>query len=286
MCQAGGQDTEFRLAHVRAGVVWSVCTCCLVCQFVDSVCMFVAVVVALCAAFGYCSDNCNCYVTNYVRLRRSLVYSAVVCSRIKGARVNMYSGISSFCCWQCQCVDSVCMCVAVVVALCAAFVYCSDNCNCYVTNYVRLRRSLVYSTHHHHHVTQSSHSINAIGPAPLWSGRKREHCSIMFVTITHIPSLHKILVYSTVVCSRIKGARVNMYSGITSFCCWQCQCLLYWLPDTDLGGCVSLNEPPLAAFSFCFGMSWQGQGECNFCKVLLICVWFNFLVMLWLDWVT
>jgi hypothetical protein len=33
--------------------------------------------------------------------------------------------------------------------------------------------------HHHHHVTQSSHSINAIGPAPLWSGRKREHCSIM-----------------------------------------------------------------------------------------------------------
>jgi hypothetical protein len=46
---------------------------------------------------------------------------------------------------------------------------------------------------HHHHVTQSSHSINAIGPAPLWSGRKREHCSIMFATITHIPSLHKIL---------------------------------------------------------------------------------------------
>jgi hypothetical protein len=26
--------------------------------------------------------------------------------------------------------------------------------------------------HHHHHVTQSSHSINAIGPAPLWSGCK------------------------------------------------------------------------------------------------------------------
>jgi hypothetical protein len=46
---------------------------------------------------------------------------------------------------------------------------------------------------HHHHVTQSSHSINAIGPAPLWSGRKREHCSIMFATITHNPSLHKIL---------------------------------------------------------------------------------------------
>jgi hypothetical protein len=49
------------------------------------------------------------------------------------------------------------------------------------------------STHHHNHVTQSSHSINAIGPAPLWSGRKREHCSIMFATVTHIPSLHKIL---------------------------------------------------------------------------------------------
>jgi hypothetical protein len=32
---------------------------------------------------------------------------------------------------------------------------------------------------HHHHVTQSSHSINAIGPAPLWSGRKREHCHSM-----------------------------------------------------------------------------------------------------------
>jgi hypothetical protein len=45
--------------------------------------------------------------------------------------------------------------------------------------------------HHHHHVTQSSHSINAIGPAPLWSGRKREHYSIMFATITHIPSLRK-----------------------------------------------------------------------------------------------
>jgi hypothetical protein len=50
---------------------------------------------------------------------------------------------------------------------------------------------------HHHHVTQSSHSINAIGPVPLWSGRKREHCSIMFATITHIPSLHKILLEIT-----------------------------------------------------------------------------------------
>jgi hypothetical protein len=39
----------------------------------------------------------------------------------------------------------------------------------------------------------SSHSINAIGPAPLRSGNKREHCSIMFATIAHIPSLDKIL---------------------------------------------------------------------------------------------
>jgi hypothetical protein len=37
-----------------------------------------------------------------------------------------------------------------------------------------------------------SHSINAIGPAPHRGGRKREHRSIMFATITHIPSLHKI----------------------------------------------------------------------------------------------
>jgi hypothetical protein len=32
-----------------------------------------------------------------------------------------------------------------------------------------MSRIVVYH-HHHHHVTQSSHSINAIGPAPLWSG--------------------------------------------------------------------------------------------------------------------
>jgi hypothetical protein len=37
----------------------------------------------------------------------------------------------------------------------------------------------------------SSHSINAIGPAPLRSGNKREHCSRMFATISHIPSLNK-----------------------------------------------------------------------------------------------
>jgi hypothetical protein len=46
--------------------------------------------------------------------------------------------------------------------------------------------------HHHHQITKLSHSINAIGPAPHQGGRKREHRSIMFATITHIPSLHKI----------------------------------------------------------------------------------------------
>jgi hypothetical protein len=29
--------------------------------------------------------------------------------------------------------------------------------------------------HHHHQITKLSHSINAIGPAPHRSGRKREH---------------------------------------------------------------------------------------------------------------
>jgi hypothetical protein len=46
--------------------------------------------------------------------------------------------------------------------------------------------------HHHHQITKLSHSINAIGPAPHRSGKKREHPSIVFATITHIPSLHKI----------------------------------------------------------------------------------------------
>jgi hypothetical protein len=57
------------------------------------------------------------------------------------------------------------------------------------TSRVRPVSAVSASASHHHHVTQSSHSINAIGPAPLWSGRKRENCSIMFATITHIPSL-------------------------------------------------------------------------------------------------
>jgi hypothetical protein len=39
-------------------------------------------------------------------------------------------------------------------------------------------------THHHHQITKLSHSINAIGPAPHRSGRKREHRSIVFATIT------------------------------------------------------------------------------------------------------
>jgi hypothetical protein len=46
---------------------------------------------------------------------------------------------------------------------------------------------------HHHHVYQLSHSINAIDPAPHQSGSKREQCSRMFASITHIPSLHNIL---------------------------------------------------------------------------------------------
>jgi hypothetical protein len=46
--------------------------------------------------------------------------------------------------------------------------------------------------HHHHQITKLSHSINAIGPAPHRSGKKREHRSIVFATITHISSLHKI----------------------------------------------------------------------------------------------
>jgi hypothetical protein len=46
--------------------------------------------------------------------------------------------------------------------------------------------------HHHHQITKLSHSINAIGPAPHRGGRNREHRSIVFATITHIPSLHKI----------------------------------------------------------------------------------------------
>jgi hypothetical protein len=51
---------------------------------------------------------------------------------------------------------------------------------------------LPLSVHHHHQITKLSHSINAIGPAPHRGSRKREHHSIMFATITHIPSLHKI----------------------------------------------------------------------------------------------
>jgi hypothetical protein len=41
------------------------------------------------------------------------------------------------------------------------------------------------------------HSINAIGPAPHWRGRKREHRSIVFntkfATEAHITSVHKLL---------------------------------------------------------------------------------------------
>jgi hypothetical protein len=34
-----------------------------------------------------------------------------------------------------------------------------------------LAAMMAVNLYHHHHVTQSSHSINAIGPAPLWSGK-------------------------------------------------------------------------------------------------------------------
>jgi hypothetical protein len=57
------------------------------------------------------------------------------------------------------------------------------------------KRILLHRCHHHHHhhqITKLSHSINAIGPAPHRSGKNREHRSIVFATITHIPSLHKI----------------------------------------------------------------------------------------------
>jgi hypothetical protein len=57
----------------------------------------------------------------------------------------------------------------------------------------KARFHLVVINHHHHHqITKLSHGINAIGPAPHRSGRKRELRSIVFATITHIPSLHKI----------------------------------------------------------------------------------------------
>jgi hypothetical protein len=58
---------------------------------------------------------------------------------------------------------------------------------------VALSVSLTPEAHHHHHqFTKLSHSINAIAPAPHRGGIKREHRSIMFATIMHIPSLHKI----------------------------------------------------------------------------------------------
>jgi hypothetical protein len=42
-------------------------------------------------------------------------------------------------------------------------------------------------------IIPSSHSINAIGPAPLRSGNKRERCSRMLATIAHIPCLNQLL---------------------------------------------------------------------------------------------
>jgi hypothetical protein len=42
----------------------------------------------------------------------------------------------------------------------------------------------LFHVDHPHQITSLSHSINAIGPAPHWGGRKREHRSIVFATIT------------------------------------------------------------------------------------------------------
>eukprot|EP00882_Tetradesmus_deserticola_P012332 GHRQ01013071.1.p1 GENE.GHRQ01013071.1~~GHRQ01013071.1.p1 ORF type:complete len:227 (+),score=73.24 GHRQ01013071.1:1075-1755(+) len=47
-------------------------------------------------------------------------------------------------------------------------------------------RKSVTAWFHHRHVTRSSHSINAIGPAPHRSGRKWGHCSVMSAIFTHI----------------------------------------------------------------------------------------------------
>jgi hypothetical protein len=68
------------------------------------------------------------------------------------------------------------------------FCWLCGGCKCHHGNVTVVQSTL----HHHHQITKLSHSINTIGPAPHRSGRKREHRSIVFATITHIPSLHKI----------------------------------------------------------------------------------------------
>jgi hypothetical protein len=42
-------------------------------------------------------------------------------------------------------------------------------------------------------IIPSSHDINAIGPAPLRSGNKREHCTRVLTTSAHISSWNQIL---------------------------------------------------------------------------------------------
>jgi hypothetical protein len=51
-----------------------------------------------------------------------------------------------------------------------------------------------FAYYHHHQITKLIHSINAIGPAPHWGGRKREHRSIVFATFAyyHITPSSKI----------------------------------------------------------------------------------------------
>jgi hypothetical protein len=87
------------------------------------------------------------------------------------------------------CGAMLCVLLAALLELSAVFQFAC----CQWASNLLLRTHIEMSHHHHHHqITKLSHSINAIGPAPHRGGRKREHRSIMFATITHIPSLHKI----------------------------------------------------------------------------------------------
>jgi hypothetical protein len=55
-------------------------------------------------------------------------------------------------------------------------------------------------------IIPSSHSINAIGPAPHRSGNNREHCSVMLVITAHIPSLRKAVQPATVSAYLVLGS--------------------------------------------------------------------------------
>jgi hypothetical protein len=91
--------------------------------------------------------------------------------------------------------------------------------------------------HHHHQITKLSHSINAIGPAPHRSRRKREHRSIVYATVTHIPSLHKIrrnapryaasdLTATNVRhCHTCHASQAAALRQCTNVCCMRCTCM-------------------------------------------------------------